>query len=103
MPRPPADPAITEAARQLVASGLSNRQAAEKLAADHGVTVDQRTIGRWTADTARPRGRRPRADVDSDAVTAALADGRSYAGVAGELGVSKSTAWRRAHRDPEAK
>jgi transposase len=98
MPRLPADPAITEAARQLVSSGLSNRQAAERLAADHGVTVDQRTIGRWTADIARPRGRRPRADVADKAVTAALDDGRSYADIAGEMGVSKSTAWRRANR-----
>jgi hypothetical protein len=99
MARRTISPATRERARELVAAGASSREAAATILQEAGEHVDPRTIQRWTRDIeGRPDGRfKPRPDVSTGAVAAALSEGRSYAAVAGEMGISKSTAWRRAN------
>ena len=104
MPRKGYPPAVRDRARELTAARAPSREVAAILLAELGVTVDPRTIQRWTADIGgRPDGRfTARADVADEDVTTPLAGGASYARAAEAAGVSKSTAWRRAHRPQPA-
>lgn len=76
-----------EAAR-LLASGLGYGEIAERLGADRS------TVRRWLG--AGSRGRPRSAGISDEQIEAMREDGASYAAIAEQAGVSKSTAWRRA-------
>lgn len=77
------------AARALHGQGWSVRAIGTALG------VNPSTASRWTADIARPPGRRRRADVPDDTVSALREAGMTYEAIGRALGVAAMTAWRR--------
>lgn len=79
--------ALVAEARRLHRLGLTTRTIAERM------DKDPRTIARWTADMARPRGPRPSTSAETDALIVELRSGAvqvPFAAIAEEVGMSKT-------------